>query len=99
MIAGTSSLKSFSGSAPGGMGDRERHHARAAHAATHDVRALDAEVLEQQLPLPRVVRPGDELDAAGGLPALAAVEDDAFVFLRQVLEKLDACVDALRAPF
>src|SRR5438046_1400847 len=76
----------------------EGHHAGATHAAAHDVRAFDAQVLEQQLSVPRVMRPGDELEASGRLAALAPVEHDAAEFLRQVLEQLDARVDALRAP-
>src|SRR5712691_10637679 len=78
--------------------DREGHHRRAAHAAADEVRALDTQMLEQELPLPRVMRPGDELDAPGRLPALAPVEHDAAVFLRLVIEQLDARVDALRGP-
>ena len=81
------------------MRHRECHHARAAHAAAHHVRALDAQVLEQELSVPRVMRPGDELDASRRLAALAPVEHDAAEFLRQVLEQLDARVDALRGPF
>src|SRR5207237_494460 len=80
------------------MRDGEGHDARDAHAAAHDMRALDAQVLEQQLSLPRVMRPGDELDASGRLAALAPVEHDAAEFLRQVIEQLDARVDALRGP-
>src|SRR5438094_599828 len=62
------------------------------------MRALDAEVLEQSLALLCVVRPGDRLDAPARLAALAAVEGDAAVFLRQMLEQLDARIHALRAP-
>ena len=62
------------------------------------MRALHAQVLEQRLSVPCVMRPGDELEAPGRLTALAPVEHDAAVFLRQVIEQLDARVDPLRAP-
>ena len=68
-----------------------------AHAAAHDVRALDAEMIEQAFALRDVMRPGHALDAAARLAAFAAVEHDAGVFLRQVIEQLDLGVDALRA--
>jgi hypothetical protein len=45
-----------------------------------------------------VVRPGDALDTPARLPGLAPVEDDAGVFLRQVVEQLDARAHALRRP-
>src|SRR5258708_34612936 len=70
----------------------------AAHAGAHDVRAPDVQMIQQSLALRHVVRPGDALDAAARLAALAPVEDDAAVLLRPVLEELDAAVDALRAP-
>ena len=78
--------------------DGERNRRTAAHAATHDVRAIDAEMLEQAETLPHVVRPGEMLDAASRLPGLAAIEHDAREVLRQVIEDLDAGVDALRPP-
>ena len=56
------------------MRHAERHHRAAAHAAAHEVRALDAEMIEQALALRDVVRPGDALDAAARLAALAPVE-------------------------
>src|SRR2546425_11026201 len=80
------------------VGHAESGDRAAAHAGTHDVRALDAQMIQQPLALRNVVRPGDALDAAAGLAALAPVEDDAAVFFRQVLEELDPGVDALRAP-
>src|SRR5216684_436816 len=81
-----------------GMGHAERGDRAAAHAGAHDVRALDLQVLEQSLALRHVVRPGNAFDAAARLAALAPVEDDAAVFLRQVVEQLDAGVYALSAP-
>src|SRR4051812_5939983 len=80
------------------IGDGEGHDAGAAHAAADQVRALDLQVLEEQFALPRIVRPRDRLHAAAGLAALAPVEGDALEFLRQVLEQLDARIDALAAP-
>src|SRR6184192_893789 len=71
---------------------------RAAHAGAHEMRAPDVQMVQQSLALRHVVRPGDALDAAAGLAALAPVEDDAAVLFRQVLEELDPGVDALRAP-
>jgi len=35
------------------------------------------------------MRPGDGLDAAAGLPALAAIEHNASEMRRQVIEQLD----------
>src|SRR2546422_7572140 len=80
------------------VGHAERGDRAAAHAGAHDVRALDVQMVQQSLALRHVVRPGDLLDAAAGLAALAPVEDDAAVLFRQVLEELDPGVDALRAP-
>ena len=74
-------------------------HRTAAHAAAHEMRALDAEMVEQALALRHVVRPGHALDAAARLAAFAAVEHDAGVVLRQMIEQLDLGVDALRRPF
>ena len=81
-----------------GIRDAERHDARAAHAAAHEMRALDAEMLEQRFAVPRVMRPGDELDAAAGGAAFAPVEHDAAIALRQMIEQLHARIHALRAP-
>src|SRR5436309_2196415 len=80
------------------VGHAESGDRAAAHASAHDVRALDVQVVQQSLALRRVMRPGDPLDAAARLAALAPVEDDAAVLFRQVLEELDPGVDALRAP-
>src|SRR6267143_7048194 len=77
------------------VGHAESGDRAAAHAGAHDVRALDAQMVQQSLALRHVVRPGDALDAAAGLAALAPVEGDAGIFLRQVIEELDAAVDAL----
>ncbi len=44
------------------------------------------------------MRPGHALDAAARLAAFAAVEHDAGVVLRQMIEQLDLGVDALRRP-
>ncbi len=68
------------------------------HAAAHEMGALEFQVLEQALALRHVVRPGDALDSTARLPSLAPVENDAGVFLRQVIEQLDAGVHALRGP-
>src|SRR5207237_1589758 len=53
------------------MHHRESGDRSAAHAAAHDVSALDLEMIEQSFPLCHVMRPGDPLDATAGLPALA----------------------------
>src|SRR5262249_7758394 len=74
------------------------HHRAAPHAAAHDMRAFDPEVIEQAFALRDVMRPGDALDAAAGLAAFAPVEQDAGVALRQMIEQLDPGIDALRAP-
>ena len=80
-----------------GMDHAERRHRAAAHAAAHDVRALMPEMIEQSLALRDVMRPGHALDASARLAAFAAVEHDAGVFFRQVVEQLDPGVDAVRA--
>src|SRR5437763_14406504 len=80
------------------MRDGKSRDRAAAHAGAHEVRAPDVQMLQQSLALRHVVCPGDALDAAAGLAALAPVEDDAAVLFRQVLEELDPGVDALRAP-
>ena len=63
-----------------------------------DMRARNAEVIEQALALRDVMRPGHALDAAAGLSAFAAVEHDAGKMFRQMIEQLDLGVDALRRP-
>jgi hypothetical protein len=77
----------------------ERGYRAAAHAAAHDVRALDLEMVKQPDALRDIIGPGDAFDPAARLPGLAAVEGDAGVLLRQMVEQLDLGVDALRAPF
>jgi hypothetical protein len=81
-----------------GVRDGKGEHARATHAAADEMRALDAQVLEQRLAVRGEVPPLDELDAPARLAALAAVEDDAAEFLRQMLEQLNALVDPARVP-
>src|SRR5215208_7231008 len=80
------------------MRDAERHRRRTPHARTHDVRAIDAQMIEQPLRLRDVVRPRDVLDTSAGLAALAPVVDDAGEVLRKMIEQLEPGVDALRAP-
>ncbi len=62
------------------------------------MRALDAKVLEQELALRGVARPGERLDPAARAAALAAVEEDAAEVLREVIEDPRALVDARGAP-
>src|SRR6185437_7579561 len=81
------------------MRDPERGDRRAAHAAAHEVRALDAEMIEQRSSLRDVARPRDMLDAAPRLPAFAAVEDDAAVTRRQVVHQFHARIYAEARPF
>ena len=56
------------------------------------------QMVEQAFALRDVMRPGHGLDAAAGLAAFAAVEQDAGEVLRQMIEQLDLGVDALRRP-
>src|ERR1700719_3988071 len=72
------------------MRDGKRRDRRAAHAATHQMRAFDAEMVEQPLTLRDKMLPGDALDPAAGLAAFAAVEQDAGKTLRQMIEQFDA---------
>jgi len=81
------------------MHHRERQHRAAAHAAAHDVGALDLEMVQQSLALRHVLRPGHALDPAARRPAFAPVEQDAGVFFRQMVDELDLGVDAERRPF
>ncbi len=80
------------------MSDAESDDRTAAHAAAQEMGALEAQVIQQSPPLSDVVRPGDTLDAAARLAAFAPVEDNAGVFLGQVLEQLDPRVHTLRLP-
>src|SRR5207249_12100511 len=81
-----------------GMGDAESDDRAAAHAAAHEMRALELQVLEQAFALRDVVRPADALDAAARLPGLASVEDQAGIFWGQMTEQLDPGIHALRFP-
>ena len=82
-----------------GMGHGESQHRATTHAAAEQVCAVLAEMLEQALALSDVIVPRDRLDAPAGLTGLATIEDDAAVRLWQMLEQLDARVDAERRPF
>src|SRR5207253_5284812 len=79
--------------------DRECNDGCAAHAAAHEVRALDAEMVEEPLGLQHEVLPADRLDASARLAAFAPVERDARVVLREVVERLHPGVDTERGPF
>ena len=81
------------------MGDGKRYDRTATHAAAHQVRLFDTEMVEQAFALRNIVRPRDALDAAARLPRLATVEHDATIVLRQVIERLHPRVDTERAPF
>jgi hypothetical protein len=76
------------------MGGRRR----AAHAAAHQVRALDVELVQQPDALPDVVAPADALEASAGPARLAAVEGDAGVPLGEAFEQPEPAVDADGAP-
>ncbi len=76
----------------------KRDRGRAPHAAAQDVRAVDAEMLEQSISLLHVMRPRDPLDPAAGLTRFTSIEDDAHVRSRQVIEHLDPRVHAERCP-
>src|SRR5947208_7199625 len=80
------------------MARRERRGDRAPNAATHDVRTLDTEMVEETEALRGVVVPGQPLETSAGLAGLALVEDDARERAGQVGEKAKAFVDAERAP-
>src|SRR5580704_7301178 len=81
-----------------GMRDRKRRDRRTTHAAAHEMRALDAEMVEQSLTLGDEMPPGDALDPAAGLAAFAAVEQDAGKTLRQMIEQFYPGVAAERRP-
>ena len=81
-----------------GMGHCKRRHRRTAHAAAHQKGPRNVQMVEQSFALRDVMRPGHGLEAAAGLTAFAAVEQDAGVGLRQMVEELDLGVDALRRP-
>src|SRR5580704_17207459 len=81
-----------------GMRDGKGRDRRAAHAAAHQMRALDAEMIEQTFALGDEMPPGDALDPAAGLAAFAAVEQDAGKTLRQMIEQFYPGVAAERRP-
>src|SRR3982074_1945393 len=60
--------------------------------------ALDVQVLEQPFALRDIVGPREVLDAAARLSAFAAVENDAAVLPREMLEELGAGIYAGRGP-
>ena len=90
-------------------GRRVQHHARdpgrvgvdddrAADAAAHEVRALDAELVEERDSLPRVVGPGDPLDSPAGLARLALVERDTGEVPLEPVEEAQPLVDPEGRP-
>ncbi len=76
----------------------ERRNRRTAHAAAHEMRARDAEMIEQTFALRDEVLPGHRLDAPARLSAFAAVEHDAGEVLRQMFDHFGLAVDAERRP-
>ncbi len=80
------------------IGNGKGQHRAAAHAPAHDVRAGDAEMVQQALALRGIVGPGHALDPAAGPAALPPVEGDAGIGPRQMVEQPDLGVDALGAP-
>src|SRR5580704_19011119 len=80
------------------MRDGKRRDRRAAHAAAHQMRALDAEMVEQAFALRDEMPPGDALDPPAGLAAFAAVEQDAAKTLWQMIEQFYPGVAAKRRP-
>ena len=63
------------------MRDAESRDRPATHAAAHDMRARNSQMIEQPFALGDEMHPGHALDAAAGLAAFAAVEQDAGEFL------------------
>src|SRR5260221_7834512 len=53
------------------IGGGEGHHARAAHAAADQMGPIDAELLQQELAVNRVMPPGHRLDATARFAPLA----------------------------
>jgi hypothetical protein len=68
------------------MGDGERNNRCAAHAAAHEMRACNVQMLEQPFALRDVMPPGDRLDPPARLAAFAPVEQDAGEMRRQMIE-------------
>ena len=81
-----------------GCATAKRRDRRAAHAAAHEMRALDAEMIEQPFTLGDEMLPGDALHPAARLAAFAAVEQDAGKTLRQMIEQFYPGVAAERRP-
>jgi len=80
------------------ISDAKRQDRAASHAATHQVRALDVEMVQQSFALRDVVTPRNSFDTASRLTAFTPVENDACKFFREIIENLDFCVDTLRRP-
>ena len=60
-----------------------------AHAAAHQMRPFDFQMLEESAAVRDIMCPGDALNASTRLAALAAIEHDAGVMLRQMVQQLD----------
>jgi len=80
------------------VGHSKGYRSAAPHAAAHEVRPLDAQMIQQPLALCREMRPCHTLNAAARLTALAAVEDDAGVPFGQVAQQPGAGVSAKGGP-
>src|SRR5487761_59545 len=80
------------------MGDGEGKHRGAAHAAAHEERPADAEMIEQPPRLANVVGPGEPLYPTTGKAGFATVEGDAAKAPAQRAHQVQARVDADRAP-
>src|SRR4029434_3788927 len=78
---------------PKGQGDR------ATHAASHDPRRIDLEMIEQGLTLLGVARPTQTFDTPAGLAALAPVVKNERMLVSQRLDCIDSRPCARSPPF
>src|SRR5260370_34147563 len=81
-----------------GMGDGARNNRRAAHAAAHEMRARNLQMLEQPFALRDVMPPSDRLDPPPRFAAFSPVEQDAGAMRRQIIEHLYLLIDAGGRP-
>jgi hypothetical protein len=68
------------------------------HATTHDMRAVEVEVLKHPFGMAGIVKPRDPVNPSAGTTGITPVIGDAGKALREMLEEFDMRIDPLCSP-